>query len=58
MIDLFGLIFETHVVVLYIWTTKIQMTKMSLESLLPDIFNAVASGRQIFSFVDLEIFYN
>jgi len=38
VVDDSGLIFENYLVTINIWTTKIQMAKMPLESLLTDIF--------------------
>jgi len=38
-----GLIFENYLVTINIWTTKIQMTKMPLDSLVTDIFIALVA---------------
>ena len=45
VIDDSGLVFENYLVTTNIWTTKIQVTKMTLDSLLTDIFHVEACCR-------------
>jgi len=58
VVDASGLIFKNNLVTINISTTKIQITKMSLDSLLTDIFHVVTCCRYIFYVFWLGIFYN